>query len=249
VLHIPFYSYSFGFTSGSDIRWTKAFKRRAIYSLVVLATITYLQLVTRLLQGLRCIPNAQGQSVLQIELTTECYTGAHLGTSIFIWPVLIAYGFAFPAWCFYITRRSATKGMDDLKRAEKYGFLYRNVHKRFYYFRLFTFFTNFALAMQTALCTYRCELCGCGCGCAAVRTSFSNFPVLLRCLCTASPVAVSIFVSTTFLVINVLLVGTFWPFKTKLDNFSWFASVGLTCRLLVTSLSLNSKCFYLCVCT
>jgi hypothetical protein len=78
----------------------KLFKRRTVHSLVILGSVAYLQFMLRSLQGLSChsrdgtprsavvragssqrVRFAAGVSVLRIEETTECYTGAHIGTA------------------------------------------------------------------------------------------------------------------------------------------------------------------------
>lgn len=41
--------------------------------------------------------------------------------------------------------------LDDPKRRSRYGFLYRGVKYRFYWFRCLAFVTNFALAVQAAV--------------------------------------------------------------------------------------------------
>jgi len=130
------------------VTWQKYFKRRAIHSLVILATIAYLQVAIRIFDAVNC-EDVNGQELLVAELSTVCYQGGNMAAAIVAFILMPLYLAAFPIWAFYIVKRSYTKGAYDLKRAEKYGYLYRNLKDYAFWFRSLFYLTGLTLAIQT----------------------------------------------------------------------------------------------------
>jgi len=128
------------------------FKRRTIHSLLILANIVYLQVVTCSMQGIYCV-QINGMLLLQIDPSIQCYTGEHRRAAIIMWILLILLGVCYPLWCFFIVHRSFLKGATDDKRQGKYGYLYLGVRPKYYYFNVLSFVINFGFALQTTFAT------------------------------------------------------------------------------------------------
>jgi len=107
-----------------------------------------LQVATRVFEALDCT-SVDGELRLVTELSTICYQGGNLASGITAWILLFVYLIGFPVWAFYIVKRSFHKGAHDLKRAEKYGYLYRNLKDYAYWFRTLSYAINFAIALQS----------------------------------------------------------------------------------------------------
>ena len=89
--------------------------------------------------------------MLALEPATECYTGEHLPVAIVAWMVLFGFCLGFPIWCGRTLLRSARKGLSDLKQFARYGFLYRGLRDKFYWFRLTQFLANAIIAIELTL--------------------------------------------------------------------------------------------------
>ena len=131
------------------------FKRRAIHSLVILGNIVYLQITTRVIQGLDCVVLPDG-SRLQVDLDVPCYSGRHSQLVGVLWVLLFLYCIGFPAFCLH-TLIYRIKGHTKEKKFKdflsQYGYLFRDVKERFIWFRWTSFCTNFVLAVQSVLNT------------------------------------------------------------------------------------------------
>jgi len=124
------------------------FKRRAVHSLIILGSILHFQLCLKTMQGLVCDNNG-GAYYLRAELSTPCYSGAHVGTMVFIVFLLLGYCIGFPVWCAFQLRKVAG-GDNELKnkaKIQRFGFLYRDLKPEFYWFRHSAFVVNFMLAL------------------------------------------------------------------------------------------------------
>lgn len=104
----------------------KALLRRLIYALSMLLCVQYYQLAFRSVSLVNCISITQGQLVLAIQPSVECYKGEHLPAVIVAWAVLLML-LVFPAWgVFSLTR--APKGDAIPVRLQ---FLVRDLKKSF----------------------------------------------------------------------------------------------------------------------
>ena len=125
-----------GAAPGLDADWRWRFRARIIHSHLILGSILYLRLTTMAFQAVNCtdVVQADGslQSVLQVDLTTPCYRGAHLWTAIGLaWPMLTVFSVGFPLLCFRLLYRSfhgqvniavqpqSDKGQADSVQADK----------------------------------------------------------------------------------------------------------------------------------
>jgi len=104
------------------------------------------------MQGIYCV-QINGMLLLQIDPSIQCYTGEHRRAAIIMWTLLILLGVCYPLWCFFIVHRSFLKGATDDKRQGKYGYLYRGVRPKYYYFLVLNFVINFGFALQTTFAT------------------------------------------------------------------------------------------------
>ena len=94
--------------NGADWRWR--FRARVVHSHLILGSILYLRLTTMGFQAIHCTDVLQSdgsyRSLLEIDMSTPCYVGAHLYSSLFIWPMLLLNSVAFPLLCFRLLYRN-----------------------------------------------------------------------------------------------------------------------------------------------
>jgi len=134
------------------------FKQRVIRSLLILSVVVYLKVNVRILQAIDCVKTADGSLRLQVELSQICYTGTHTAVAALAWILLFLYGFGFPLLCGFIVRKSYLHGIDDEERREKYGFLYRDVKEKYYWYRVVVFASSYFVALVSALGGYYVSL-------------------------------------------------------------------------------------------
>eukprot|EP01113_Clastostelium_recurvatum_P013808 TRINITY_DN1740_c0_g1_i2.p1 TRINITY_DN1740_c0_g1~~TRINITY_DN1740_c0_g1_i2.p1 ORF type:complete len:1635 (-),score=381.18 TRINITY_DN1740_c0_g1_i2:49-4791(-) len=147
-----------------DVAWTKFFKRRCIRSLILLFCILYFIITFRTFQAVSCVTvkifqgavsqqNIQLGSQLRLlaELSTECYSGAHLFIAPIAWILLLLYCIGYPVLCLVLITRSFKRGLWHPKREMKYGYLYRGVRgtRATYWVRLVPFAFSIMLAAQS----------------------------------------------------------------------------------------------------
>ena len=79
------------------------FRARLTHSHLILGSIMYLRLTTQELQALHCTTVVQQDGgtlrVLQVDLSTVCYEGAHLRAMYLVWPLFALYCVGFPLLC------------------------------------------------------------------------------------------------------------------------------------------------------
>ena len=96
--------------SGDRVHWRRRFRARLIHSHLILGSILYLRITTMHFQAIHCTSVLQSDgsyvSLLKIDLTTQCYVGTHLHSSLFVWPMLFVYSVGFPLLCFWLLYRS-----------------------------------------------------------------------------------------------------------------------------------------------
>lgn len=87
-------------------------------------------------------------------------------------------------------------------RVNYYGYLFRHLKSRYFYYRCLNFVTNFAVALQTA-----------------VADRFNNFVVCCSFLpFLTDSLPLRLFVPGVFFLVNVVLAGTLRPFLSKWRN-------------------------------
>merc|ERR1712130_866495 len=128
---------------------------RFIRTLIILASIAYLQISTRIFQGLWCV-QWQGATYIKIEKKTQCWVGAHISAAISMIMIGIFYCVAFPIWSFktvkavhQTTRLRSQSQM--VRRHKKFGYLYRDLVDDWYWYRLLMFPTSFFLALANVM--------------------------------------------------------------------------------------------------
>ena len=96
--------------ASSGLPWRWRFRARVVHSHLILGSILYLRLTTMGFQAIHCTDVLQSdgsyRSLLEIDMSTPCYVGAHLYSSLFIWPMLLLNSVAFPLLCFRLLYRS-----------------------------------------------------------------------------------------------------------------------------------------------
>lgn len=126
------------------------FRHRAVHSLIILASILYLQLITRAFQGIDChTPPGFDHAVLYIEQDLECFSTEHYIALIYVAPV-VAFSVFFPLWVLWILNRTRTQGV-TIERNEQFGFLFRGL--KFSGFNMFFRWTVLPLSLVIALQT------------------------------------------------------------------------------------------------
>eukprot|EP01113_Clastostelium_recurvatum_P026627 TRINITY_DN31964_c0_g1_i1.p1 TRINITY_DN31964_c0_g1~~TRINITY_DN31964_c0_g1_i1.p1 ORF type:complete len:231 (-),score=29.49 TRINITY_DN31964_c0_g1_i1:4-648(-) len=106
----------------------------------------------RTLQTLNCVedPNNSARTLLQVELSRVCYKDEHLGAAIVAWIVLALFVVGYPITSFFfLLRVQRGKHLHDAKYIEKFGFLYRGIKEKAWWFRYITFIMNINVAVQT----------------------------------------------------------------------------------------------------
>ena len=91
--------------------WRWRFRARVIHSHLILGSILYLRLTTLTFEAINCTvvtqADGQRQEVLAVDLTTACYSGAHLlSAALIAWPMLFLYCIGFPLLCFWLLYRN-----------------------------------------------------------------------------------------------------------------------------------------------
>jgi hypothetical protein len=124
----------------------RMFKHRFFASLSMLGAIVYLQVSTRVLQGLHCV-RAGDQYHLGVLLNTVCYQGRHLKIYALLIFLLLFYVVGWPVAALVVIKRSHKLGLEDNKRAGKWGYLYRGLKPGYPYTRLFRYLINFSFAV------------------------------------------------------------------------------------------------------
>ena len=84
-----------------------------------------------------------------------------------------AFCIGFPAALLYYAIKAYRRGLDDAKRKEKYGYIYRGLKAPFFWFRLLTYGTSFAIAVTSVISVpiytkVGCFVCVCVCVCVRV---------------------------------------------------------------------------------
>ena len=104
-----------GLRAFADHSFLSMFRARLIHSHLILGSILYLRLTAAAFQGVHCtdVPTESDGvlSVLEVDMTTLCYQGAHLWTAMILaWPLITFYSVGFPffsAWLLYSRMRQA----------------------------------------------------------------------------------------------------------------------------------------------
>jgi hypothetical protein len=113
---------------------------RTVHAQVVLATVVYLQIALRAMEGVTCVTSpSDGELYLKVEMSTRCYSGTHLPASAGIWGLIVVYLVGFPLWCLYIGKQHFSPGKHlqgeaHLIAMEQYAFLFVDVKPEFYWY-------------------------------------------------------------------------------------------------------------------
>lgn len=154
-------------------------KARFVHSELILGSIIFLKLLTLSLNGVYCqtVEGSESDgtrtasvSRLVTDRSTLCYTGSHLPAAIVAWIVIFMFGVGFPVACIVILYRglhsnktlpsnavNAVTAVNvesarlSAKRSDYYGFMFRGVQQRYWFYRLLSFVNGWGFALQSVL--------------------------------------------------------------------------------------------------
>eukprot|EP01113_Clastostelium_recurvatum_P039829 TRINITY_DN6129_c0_g1_i7.p1 TRINITY_DN6129_c0_g1~~TRINITY_DN6129_c0_g1_i7.p1 ORF type:complete len:1436 (-),score=280.86 TRINITY_DN6129_c0_g1_i7:20-4327(-) len=129
-------------SSPSSSSWRKIGERRILRSWLILACIIHSIFCLKSLQGVHCVDGH-----LSHEPGVACYVGDHLAVSPFVWLILILFCAGFPLVCLWWTYRVYRRRY-EVKMTLIYGFLYRGLRRRMFWFRSTPMIINFAIAAE-----------------------------------------------------------------------------------------------------
>jgi len=136
------------------ISFLESFRRRTLLSLMLLAELVYLQLMTRSITGVVCALDSTGVSRLVIEQSVVCWEGQHLGMSVFIFFLLIGYGVGYPAFVAYVSLQSINSNNTraySFQLHQQYGVAYRDLQPRFIYWRALSLLSTLGFCLELSV--------------------------------------------------------------------------------------------------
>ncbi|KNC55712.1 uncharacterized protein AMSG_11170 [Thecamonas trahens ATCC 50062] len=179
-------------------RWA----RRARVSIVMLLAAVYLQITLRVINAFHCT-TVNGSARLAVELSTECFQGAHTATLAVAILLAAMYLVAFPVvvlWLMYRAYGANAEAMAELKGGA-FAFLVRGLQPGVFWFRVATLVTSVVLVLETVL---------------------------------IAGTSVRIMVVGLSLLVNVVLISLFWPFKSTHNNlFQLTIGIGSSVQLVI----------------